>query len=265
VVDSDRPVRRVLAAYAHPDDAEFSFGGTVATWTSQGVDVVFVCATDGSAGLNEPGWTREAIAEIRQREQLDAAAILGVSEVVFLGYPDGYLQLSLELRRDLTRQVRRFRPDRIVTLDPSSHWVARRYINHPDHIVVGQAMLAVINPDAPSRPQFPELLDEGFEPFEVPELWLPSWDPTEIDEVVDVGEAIDTKVAALRAHESQLRNMGVDDVDPMVRDRAKILAEGRDFTYGEAFKVFRLVDEQQPGVPTADALADAGSAGFEEA
>ena len=233
--------------YAHPDDAEFTFGGSIAAWTSQGTDVVFVCATDGSAGLNEPGWTREAIAEVRQREQREAASILGVSDVVFLGYTDGYLQVTLDLRRDLTREVRRFRPDAIVTLDPTVAFVARRYVNHPDHRAVGEAMLAVINPDAPTRPQFPELLDEGFEPFEVPELWLPTWDPTEADEVVDIGPSIDKKVQALRAHESQLRNMGVDDVEPMVRERAMFLAQNRPFEYGECFKVFRLVDAVADG------------------
>lgn len=254
--------RRILAVFAHPDDAEFSFGGSVARWTSDGAEVAYVCATDGSAGVNEPGWTREAIAEVRARELRAAAKVLGVADVVILGYVDGYLEVTLDLRRDLTREVRRFRPDVIVTLDPSTPWVARRYINHPDHLAVGLAMMAVINPDAPSRPQFPELLDEGFEPFEVPELWLPVWDPAEADEVVDIGQAIGTKVAALHAHESQMRNMGMDDVEPTVRQRARSIAEGRDFDFGEAFKVFRLIEDDQD--EKVDALADAGSAGFEE-
>lgn len=250
-------VRRVLCAYAHPDDVEFTFGGTVARWTSDGVDVRYVCVTDGSAGNNEPGWTREDIAAVRQREQREAAAVLGVSEVVFLGYPDGYLQVTLELRRDLTREVRRFRPDRVVTTDPSNYWVGRRYVNHPDHRAVGEAVLAVINPDAPSRPQFPELLEEGHEPFEVPELWLPTWEPAEADEVVDIGDVIDRKVASLEAHASQLKNMGVDDVRPLVLERAAAIARDRDFEHGEAFKVFRLRDDDD------DTPADAGSAGLE--
>jgi LmbE family N-acetylglucosaminyl deacetylase len=258
---SDGTIQRILCAYAHPDDVEFSFGGTVAEWSSQGIEVHYVCVTDGSAGNNEPGWTREQIAEIRQREQRDAAAVLGVADVVFLGYPDGYLQVTLELRRDLTREVRRFRPDRIVTMDPTTAFVARRYVNHPDHRAVGEAMMAVINPDAPSRPQFPELLEEGFEPFEIPELWLPTWDVTDADEVVDIGGSIDKKIGALQAHASQLKNMGVDDIGPVVRERAAALAEGRDFEYGEAFKVFRLKDAVADG---AKDTADAGSAGLEE-
>ncbi|MCA1726394.1 MAG: PIG-L family deacetylase [Actinobacteria bacterium] len=259
-------VRRILCAYAHPDDVEFSFGGTVAAWTSQGIEVHYVCVTDGSAGNNEPGWTRESIAEVRQREQREAASILGVADVTFLGYPDGYLEVTLALRRDLTREVRRFRPDRVVTLDPSALWVARRYVNHPDHRAVGEAMLAVINPDAPSRPQFPELLDEGHEPFEVPELWLPSWDPGESDEVIDITASIDKKISALHAHASQLKNMGVDDIEPQVRERASAIAKGREFEYGEAFKVFHLRDEddQDEGAAADDASRDAGSAGFEE-
>jgi LmbE family N-acetylglucosaminyl deacetylase len=108
---------------------------------------------------------------------------------------------------------------------------------------VGEAMLAVINPDAPSRPQFPELLDQGFEPFEVPELWLPSFEVDQMDVVVDIGPTLDKKVAALRAHDSQLKNMGTEDVEPEVREHAAKLAEGRDFEYGEGFRVFRLKEE----------------------
>lgn len=249
-------VRRVLCAYAHPDDVEFTFGGTVAEWTSEGIEVRYVCVTDGSAGNNEPGWTREDIAAVRQREQREAAAVLGVDDVVFLGYTDGYLEVTLDLRRDLTREVRRYRPDRVVTTDPSNLWVGRRYVNHPDHRAVGEAVLAVINPDAPSRPQFPELLEEGHEPYEVPELWLPTWELDEADVVIDIGSSIERKVASLEAHASQLKNMGVDDVGPMVRERATALARESDFEYGEAFKVFRLTED--------DDAADAGSAGLEE-
>jgi LmbE family N-acetylglucosaminyl deacetylase len=260
---ADATIQRILCAYAHPDDVEFSFGGTVAEWCAQGIEVHYVCVTDGSAGNNEPGWTREQIAEVRQREQRDAAAVLGVADVVFLGYPDGYLQVTLELRRDLTREVRRFRPDRIVTMDPETRFVARRYVNHPDHRAVGDAMMAVINPDAPSRPQFPELLEEGFEPFEIPELWLPTWDVTDADEVVDIGASIDKKIGALQAHASQLKNMGVDDIGPVVRERAAALAEGRDFEFGEAFRVFRLKEAVADGAKDPG-IADAGSAGLEE-
>jgi LmbE family N-acetylglucosaminyl deacetylase len=255
-------MRRVLAAYAHPDDAEFSFGGTIARWTSEGAEIEYVCVTDGSAGNNDPGWTREAIAEVRARELREAASVLGVAGVVFLGYPDGYLEVGLELRRDLTRQVRRFRPDVIVAPDPSMLWVERRYLNHPDHRAVGEAMLAVINPDAPSRPQFPELLEEGLEPFEVPELWLPTWPLDQADEVVDISSSIDKKVASLRAHTSQLQNMGVDDIEPMVRGRAAEIGAPSGLEYAEAFKVFHLVEGVADG---AKAGADAGSAGLEEA
>ena len=242
-VANERAPFRVLAAFAHPDDAEFTFGGTVASWTSSGAEVVYVCVTDGSAGQNQPGWTREAVAEVRQKEMREAASILGVADVVFLGYVDGYLEVTLDLRRDLTREVRRFRPDLIVAPDPSHLWSRKRYINHPDHRAVGEAMLAVVNPDAPSRPQFPELLDEGFEPFEVPELWLPTFEPDETDLVLDIGPVIDKKVAALRAHDSQLKNMGTEDIEPEVREHAEKLAEGREFRYGEGFRVFRLKEE----------------------
>ena len=231
---------RALVVFAHPDDAEFGCAGTVAHWTREGAAVTYVCVTDGSAGSNEPGAVRDEIARVREGELRKAAEILGVGEVVFLGYVDGELEVTLDLRRDLTRHVRRLRPDVVVAPDPSARWTASQYVNHPDHLAVGEAMLRVANPDAPTRPQFPELLDEGFEPFELNDLWLNSWDGGPNFHVVDITETIDVKLEALRAHESQL---GGDDVEPGVRRRAAEIGEPRGYAYGEAFHVFRLKEE----------------------
>lgn len=230
---------RALIAFAHPDDAEFLCGGTVALWTRAGTQVSYVCATDGSAGWNAPDKTREDIAALREREMREVADLLDVTEIRFLGYTDGMLEPSFDLRRDLTREVRRVRPDVIVSFDPSKLWSGRRYVNHPDHRAVGEAVLAVVSCDAPTRPQFPELLDEGLEPFKIRRLWLVSGEG-EGDRVVDISETIDLKVKALAAHQSQVTNMGVEDVDEMVRRWARASAGDSGIEYAEVFRTFDI-------------------------
>ncbi len=232
---------RALVVFAHPDDAEFLCGGTIAGWTARGTEVAYACATDGSAGWNGPDQTREEIAAIRERELLEAAEVLGVSEVRFLGFVDGSLEPNLQLRRAVTREVRRFRPDVIVAPDPSMLWAGRSYINHPDHRAVGEAVLAVVACDAPTRPQFPELLGEGFEPFKVLALWLAT-EHREADTKIDITETIDRKVKALRAHRSQVENMGDFDVDARLREWASQVAGDTEMEYAEAFRAFALED-----------------------
>jgi LmbE family N-acetylglucosaminyl deacetylase len=232
---------RALVVFAHPDDAEFLCGGTIALWVRDGMEVDYVSATDGSAGWNGSDLGRDEIAAIRERELRDAADILGVRSVTFLGFRDGSLEPGFDLRRSITRQVRRARPDVIVTFDPSVLWAGRRYINHPDHRAVGEAVLAVCACDAPTRPQFPELLDEGFEPFKVPRLWLAT-ENHGADTTVDIGGTLDLKVKALKAHRSQLENMGELDIDGRIREWAAHAAKGQDFEYGETFRTFELED-----------------------
>jgi LmbE family N-acetylglucosaminyl deacetylase len=233
--------QRALVVFAHPDDAEFLCGGTVAKWVGDGTEVSYVCASDGSAGWNAPDLDRREIAAIREREMREAAAVLGVNEVVFLGFTDGSLENGLELRRAITREVRRTRPDVIVTFDPSLLWVGRSYINHPDHRAVSEAVLAVVACDAPTRPQFPELLEEGLEPFKVPALWL-STERESGDTKVDIAKTIDIKVEALRTHRSQMENMGDRDVDAQMREWASEAAGGDYMEFAEVFRTFKLED-----------------------
>jgi LmbE family N-acetylglucosaminyl deacetylase len=232
---------RALIVFAHPDDAEFLCGGTVAGWTGDGAEVAYVCATDGSAGWNGADRDRGEIALIRERELREAAGVLGVSDVTFLGYVDGSLYPTLDLRRSVTREVRRFRPDVMVTFDPSMLWAGHSYINHPDHRAVGEAVLAVVSCDAPTRPQFAELLAEGLEPFKVTALWLAS-DDRDADTHIDIADTIDLKVKALRAHHSQIENMGNFDVDERIREWAARAADGHDMELAEGFRAFRLED-----------------------
>jgi LmbE family N-acetylglucosaminyl deacetylase len=226
---------RALVAFAHPDDAEFGTAGTTASWIKAGTEVLYVCVTDGSAGSNEPGATREELRRIRREEQLAACEALGVKDCVFLGWVDGEVEVTLDLRRALTREVRRLRPDVVVAPDPTRFWDEERsYINHPDHRAVGVACMEVINPDAPTRPQFPELLDEGFEPFEVPNLWIPTYEG-DADMFVDISATIDLKIQALRCHASQLGDMPVED---WIRQRAKERGAARGLEYAESFRTF---------------------------
>jgi LmbE family N-acetylglucosaminyl deacetylase len=226
---------RILVAFAHPDDAEFGSGGSIAKWAQAGAEVLYVCVTDGSAGSNEPGATREELRRIRREEQLAACETLGVKDCIFLGWIDGEVEVTLELRKALTREVRRFRPDMMVAPDPTRFWDDERsYINHPDHRAVGEACMAVINPDAPTRPQFPDLLAEGFEPYEVPNLWIPTYEG-EADAFVDIGETIDVKIEALRCHKSQIGDIPVED---WVRKRAHDRGAARGMEYAESFRSF---------------------------
>jgi LmbE family N-acetylglucosaminyl deacetylase len=230
------PFASALVVVAHPDDAEFMAGGTVARWAREGTAVHYCVLTDGSAGSNEPGMTREELARIREREQRAAAAVLGVREVTFLGFPDGALEVNPETRRALTRVVRRVRPEVILAPDPSRLWSASGYINHWDHKQAGTLVLCAVMPDAPTRLRFPELLEEGLEPFEVPNLWLAAEEP---DTYVDITETLEAKLAALAEHRSQ----GTEAAFDWVRERARQFGERAGYGYAEAFKAFRLVDD----------------------
>ncbi len=229
---------KALVLFAHPDDAEYMCGGTVAKWCREGTEVHYVCITDGSAGSNEPGATREQVRPVRAAEQRAAAEILGVSAVTFLGEPDGMLEVNLDTRRKVTREVRRIRPEVIVAPDPSRLWSGNGYINHSDHKAAGALALSAVMPDAPTRLMFPELLDEGLEPFEVPNLWLSSMEP---DTFVDIGDAIEIKLKALALHGSQ----GGADSESWVRERAAELGNQAGCEYAEAFKAFRFVDDEE--------------------
>jgi LmbE family N-acetylglucosaminyl deacetylase len=234
--------QRVMVIFAHPDDAEFGNAGTVARWTKEGAEVAYVCVTDGSAGSNEPGVVREELAVLREAEQRAACEVLGVHDVTFLGIQDGYVELTLDLRRDLTREVRRFRPDLLVAPDPTRYWdESRLYINHSDHRTVGQACMAVVNPDSSTRPMFPELLDEGYEPHEIPYLWIPMM-TSDADTFVDITETVETKIQALRCHKSQIHDWPVDE---WIRDRARERAEGHDMEFAESFKTFKLRERER--------------------
>ncbi len=239
----ERP-QRVLVVMAHPDDAEFVCAGTVARWTSEGSEVVYLLVTSGDKGSNDPTMTPEQLVAIREAEQRAAARVLGVQQVEFLRYRDAEVVADLRLRRDLVRAIRRFRPDAVVCQDPTSRYFGQEYIQHPDHIAVGEATLAAVFPSARDRLTFPELLEEGLEPHVVPYVYLSG--AREPDVFVDITAFFERKVEALRAHRSQL---GDWDPEPMLRLWAQdTAAEARrrgwpnaeQMLLAEAFKFFDI-------------------------
>jgi LmbE family N-acetylglucosaminyl deacetylase len=195
---------RILCIAAHPDDIDFALAGTVATWTAAGIEVAYCVITDGDAGGFDPAVPRNRIGGIRRDEQRAAAAEVGVADVTFLGYLDGQLEVSLELRKDLAREIRRFRPQRVVCQSPFRSFRSV-YRSHPDHLAAGEAALCAVYPDARNPFTFVELVAEGHEAWTVDEVWItvPDEFPHTTLQVIDVTEQLDRKFAALRAHASQ--------------------------------------------------------------
>jgi len=202
---SDRepePPARLLVIAAHPDDIEFVVAGTVAKWVRAGAQARYVLVTSGDAGTHKSGITRQDLARQREGEQRAAARVVGVDEVVFLGYPDGMVQPTLDLRRDLVREIRRFRPDTAICFDPTKLYSGGSFINHPDHRAVGQAAIDAISPTAAMPLAFPEMCEEGLEPHRVRRIMLAS--ASAPDTWIDISETIGAKIEALRQHASQL-------------------------------------------------------------
>ena len=227
---------RGMVVVAHADDAEWGCSGTVARWCAEGWDVVYVLCTDGSKGSDDPDITSEELVKIRRREQEDAALVLGLSEVVFLGYPDAYLEPTLALRKDITREIRRHRPDVLICMNPVRSLSGDGYIGHPDHSASGEAAMSAVYPSARDHLTFPELLrEEGLEPHKVRELWVV--DHEDSDHYVDVTNHVETAVRALQAHSSQV---SPETADHYFREGRRRVGERVGVPYAEHFKRFRL-------------------------
>jgi LmbE family N-acetylglucosaminyl deacetylase len=231
-------VRRVLVIAAHPDDIDFGAAGTVASWTDEGTEVIYCIVTDGDAGGYDESVGREEMAQLRRDEQAAAAKHVGVGDLRFLGYPDGRVEATLALRRDLARVIRQVRPERVVCPSPERNYT-RMPPSHPDHRAVGSAALDAVYPDARNPFAFPELRrDDGLEAWTVREVWI-AGGPSP-NHYVDVTGTFGRKLAALRAHQSQTGHM--DDLDDMLRGwlaRNAGLAGLPDGRLAEAFQVIR--------------------------
>lgn len=198
--------KRIMGIFAHPDDPEFFCGGTFARWAAEDAHITFVLATSGDKGSSDPEMTGARLAEIREVEERNAAAVLGAKEVIFLRHPDGELQPTLELRRDITRLIRLKKPDIVVTNDPTVFWFGTVSINHPDHRAIGAATLEAVYPTARDRLNFIELeRDEKLETHKVKQIYICGTQSPTIK--VDVTAYLETKISALREHKSQIPDM----------------------------------------------------------
>lgn len=223
--------KTAMVIVAHPDDAEFTLAGTVAAWSRHGCRVTYVLCTDGNAGSHEPGITCERLAEIRRAEQRAACASLGVSEVVFLGYPDGRLEPSLDLRRDLVRVIRLYQPEAVVTGDPTELFVSDAYINHPDHRAAAQAALDAVAPAA----AMPLLWPEAGAPHRVQRVYVRGHKSPNY--YLDISETIDRKIEALRQHASQ---MGDWDPTEMIKGWDAETGQQRGLAYAESYLLIKF-------------------------
>ena len=228
--------QRAMVVVAHPDDAEWGCAGTVAKWCAEGWEVVYVLCTDGSKGSEDPEMTSGRLVEIRKQEQLDAGKVLGLKDIVFLGYEDSMLEPTLDLRRDIAREIRRHRPDVLICMNPVRSVDGEGYLGHPDHFASGEAALSAVFPSSRDRLTFPELLREGLEPHKVKEVWMMFHGDT-ADKFVDVSAYMDTAVDALKAHQTQVSE---EDAEVDMRQWRNSTGKKVGFEFAEAFKVFQL-------------------------
>jgi LmbE family N-acetylglucosaminyl deacetylase len=233
----EAPLQRVMALYAHPDDPEFFSGGLLAKFAAEGKDLIYVLATSGDKGSDDPDMTRARLIDIREAEQRAAAAMLGAKTVIFLRHPDGELEHTLSFRRDLTRIIRQQRPDIVITNDPQTVWTRSGNINHPDHRAIGEAALAAIYPAARDRHTFAELWrDEGLEPHKVRRVYLAgTLDP---NLKVDISAHLDRKIEAIRQHASQVKDPAA--MERRLRENADPDFDGEPRVYTESYRVLTL-------------------------
>lgn len=220
-----------LVIVAHPDDAEFTMAGTIAAWTQAGCRLVYVLCTDGNAGSHVEGMTAERLSEIRRAEQRDACAVLGVDEVVFLGYDDGRLEATLELRRELVKLIREHRPQVVLTGDPTRMFVGDRYINHPDHRAAATAAVDAVAPAAGMPLLWPEL----GAPHKVQQVYIYGYHTP--NTWIDIADTIEQKIEALRKHHSQV---GDRDISDHIRSRAAETGRPQDLDLAESYLVITL-------------------------
>ena len=232
----DSEIKRVLVVMAHPDDCDFGAGGTIAQWTSQGIEVSYCIITNGDQGGEESGIPVEDMAKVRQQEQRDAGKALGVTQITYLNYRDGWLMPSIELRKEIVKAIRIAKPDRMVVQSPERNW-ERIYSSHPDHLAAGETAIQAVYPDARNPFAFPELKAAGLEPWRVREVWI-TGSPTP-NHFVDITETFSKKMAALHAHVSQTAHN--KELENMVRSWGERNAEANGLAQGRVAEIFKVI------------------------
>jgi LmbE family N-acetylglucosaminyl deacetylase len=227
-----------MSIHAHPDDQEFSIGGTLAKWAQAGCEIISVLITSGDSGSNDAtkdGTYKKELADLREMEQLAANAVLGIQETIFLRYPDGELEPSIALRKDLTRLIRQFKPDTVSTGNPEGWFYGDEYLNHPDHRAAAQAACEAVFPSAGTRLIFTDLLAAGYEPHDVRRLYIHGTDKP--NTWVDITDTMDLKVKALQQHVSQIDPA---EVGKWVTEWAEEDSKDKGIKYAESYKVMIL-------------------------
>jgi len=223
---------RVLVVAAHPDDAEFGAAGTVARWVGEGAEVRYLVVTRGDKGSDDPTADPAALGALREREQRDAAAEIGVAGVDFLDEPDGQVQPTLELRERITYAIRAFQPEIVMGHDPTVLFVNNEWVNHPDHRAVGTVTVDAVFPTARDPLNFPEHIADGLAPWKVAELYL--WSTNEANQIVDITATLDRKIAALAHHASQFHEFA--ETARWLRRRSEELGERAGYGAAEGFR-----------------------------
>ena len=233
--------KTAMVVTAHPDDAEWGCSGSVAKWTRQGWDVIYVLCTDGSKGSEDRKISGKKLATIREEEQRKAGEILGLKAVEFLGYPDGYLEPTLDLRKDISREIRKYKPSILITTNPTRDLLGRGYIGHPDHFAAGEAALSAVFPSARDHLTFPELIKEGYEPHKVKEVWINMFNAGNNEHLFFnpiEKEDLEKATRALLAHKSQISDS--KRAKEYMTSRRKEIGKLCNSKFAETFTKFEL-------------------------
>jgi LmbE family N-acetylglucosaminyl deacetylase len=237
--------KRAMSIHAHPDDQDFTVAGILAKWARAGCEIISVIITSGDSGSNDPAHDasyKPVLAELREDEQRAANDTLGVTETIFLRYPDGELEPTIALRKELTRLIRQFKPDAVVTGNPEGWFYGDEYLNHPDHRAAAQAACEAAFPSAGSRLMFVDLLSAGYEPHDVKRLYIHGTDKS--NTWVDITDTLDIKIKALQQHVSQVK---ADEVEKWMREWAEEEAREKEMKYAESYKVMILKKDEEAG------------------
>ncbi len=233
---NDDEIKRVLVVMAHPDDCDFGAGGTIAQWSAKGIQVSYCIITNGDQGGEESGIPLEQMAQVRQKEQRDAGAALGVSDITYLNYRDGWLMPSIELRKEIVKAIRIAKPDRMLVQSPERNW-ERIFASHPDHLAAGETAIQAVYPDARNPYAFTDLKEAGIEPWRVREIWM-TGSPTP-NHFVDITDTFSKKMAALHAHVSQTAHN--KELEKMVREWGERNAQAQGLAAGRVAEVFKVI------------------------
>ena len=228
---------RAMFVCAHPDDLEFGIAGTAAKWAAHGCEVTYVMITDGNAGSHDKEMTQARLAEIRQEEQREAARICGVKNCVFLGYDDGLLQPTMELRKQIVRLIRQYRPNVVGAMDPTNFFPSDDYINHPDHRAAGTATIDAAFPAAEMGLLYPDMAEEGLKGHKINYVYLFFTGAEKTNLYVDISDYISTKIESLKAHKSQ---MGEWDPTDLITKWAAETGKTVGFAHAERFRRITL-------------------------